>query len=93
MNAFGGICWVLLMGGGAYLFGEEMKRVAGRVELLLVIVATGGLAVGGIIFFRYHRRNWSSARSVPFPGRIDAPASAAMSLTEGHSSLTEELSR
>ena len=50
MNAFGGICWVLLMGGGAYLFGEEMKRVAGRVELLLVIVATG-LAVGGIIFF------------------------------------------
>jgi membrane protein DedA with SNARE-associated domain len=27
MNVIGGICWVLLLGGGAYLFGELMKRV------------------------------------------------------------------
>jgi membrane protein DedA with SNARE-associated domain len=76
MNAFGGICWVLLMGGGAYLFGEQMKRVAGRVELLLVIVAIG-LAVGGIIFFRHHEKELEqrAERAIPGPLR-DAPASA-----------------
>ena len=76
MNAFGGICWVLLMGGGAYLFGEEMKRVAGRVELLLVIVATG-LAVGGIIFFRYHEKELEQRAERDIPGPLmDAPVSA-----------------
>jgi membrane protein DedA with SNARE-associated domain len=76
MNAFGGICWVLLMGGGAYLFGEEMKRVVGRVELLLVIVAIG-LAVGGIIFFRHHEKELEQRAERAIPGPlIDAPASA-----------------
>src|ERR1700694_4945249 len=31
MNALGGICWAALFGGGAYLFGEQMTRVAGAV--------------------------------------------------------------
>jgi len=76
MNAFGGICWVLLMGGGAYLFGEEMKRVAGRVELLLIIVATG-LAVGGIIFFRHHEKELEQRAERAIPGPLmDAPVSA-----------------
>lgn len=30
MNALGGICWALLFGGGAYLFGSQVKRVAAR---------------------------------------------------------------
>ena len=55
MNALGGICWVLLFGGGAYLFGVQMKRVAGPVNLVLLIMAIGLLA-GGIIFFRHHEK-------------------------------------
>ena len=68
MNALGGICWVLLLGGGAYLFGEEMKRVAGPVQLLLLIAAIG-LAAGGIIFFRHHEKELvrRAERSIPGP--------------------------
>src|SRR5258705_842565 len=55
MNALGGICWATLFGGGAYLFGAEMKRVAGPVSLLLLLVAIG-LAAAGIFFFRHHEK-------------------------------------
>jgi membrane protein DedA with SNARE-associated domain len=36
MNAIGGTCWAFLFGGGAYLFGEEMRRVTRPVSLLLL---------------------------------------------------------
>jgi membrane protein DedA with SNARE-associated domain len=55
MNALGGMCWSLLFGGGAYLFGEEIKRVAGPASLLLLVMAACLLAVG-IVFFRRHER-------------------------------------
>lgn len=83
VNAIGGICWVLLLGGGAYAFGEQMKRVAGPIQILLLIVAIC-LAAGGIIFFRHHEKelNLRAERAIPGPLR-DAPPSAAMLLTAG----------
>jgi membrane protein DedA with SNARE-associated domain len=53
MNALGGMCWASLFGGGAYLFGEQMKRVAGPASFLLLVVAIGLLAVGVISFRHY----------------------------------------
>ena len=50
MNAIGGICWASLVGGGVYLFGEEINRLS-VVRLLLLVVALG-LIVAGILFFR-----------------------------------------
>jgi len=80
MNALGGICWVLLLGGGAYLFGEEMKRVAGPVQLLLLIVAIG-LTVGGIIFFRHHEKELVRRAESTIPGPLmGGPARARGSL-------------
>jgi membrane protein DedA with SNARE-associated domain len=77
MNALGGICWVLLLGGGAYWFGEQMKRVAGPIEFLLLIVAIG-LAVGGIIFFRYHEKELVQRAESAIPGPLlVAPADAS----------------
>ena len=55
MNALGGICWATLFGGGAYLFGEKIKLVAGPLSLLLLAVAVG-LVVAGILFFRRHEK-------------------------------------
>ena len=55
MNALGGICWAALFGGGAYLFGEQMKRVAGPVSFLLLVAALG-LVAAGIFFFRHHEK-------------------------------------
>jgi membrane protein DedA with SNARE-associated domain len=55
MNALGGICWALMIGGGAYFFGEQVKRVVGPVSLVLLVVAIG-LVIGGIVFFRHHEK-------------------------------------
>jgi membrane protein DedA with SNARE-associated domain len=77
MNALGGICWVLLLGGGAYVFGEQMKRVAGPFQLLLLIVAIG-LVAGGIIFFRHHEKELVQRAESAIPGPVwnDVPRGA-----------------
>jgi membrane protein DedA with SNARE-associated domain len=73
MNGLGGICWAVLFGGGAYLFGETITQVAGPIGLLLLIAAIG-LAVAGVIFFRHHEKELeeraSTALQVP---RSSAP--------------------
>jgi hypothetical protein len=50
------------------LFGKEMKRVAGSVQLLLLIAAIG-LAAGGFIFFRHQEKELvrRAERSIPGP--------------------------
>jgi membrane protein DedA with SNARE-associated domain len=67
MNALGGICWATLFGGGAYLFGEEVKRVAGPVSLLLLVSAIG-LVAAGIAFFRHHEKELEQRAEAAFPG-------------------------
>jgi hypothetical protein len=59
---------LMLLGGGAYLFGEEMKRVVWPVQLLLLVAAIC-LAVGGIIFFHHHENELvrRAERSIPGP--------------------------
>jgi len=69
VNTLGGICWVMLLGGGAYLFGEQTKRVAGTVNLLLLIVAIG-LVVSSIIFFRYHEKVLVQRAESALPGPL-----------------------
>jgi membrane protein DedA with SNARE-associated domain len=67
MNALGGMCWAVMFGGGAYLFGEQVKRVAGPVSLLLLIAAIGLIAVG-ILFFRHHEKELERLAEAAFPG-------------------------
>jgi membrane protein DedA with SNARE-associated domain len=69
MNALGGVCWASLFGGGAYLFGETIKSVAGPIGALLLAVALG-LIVAGYIFFRRHE------------AELEARASAALAAHE-----------
>jgi len=65
-NALGGLCWATLFGGGAYLFGEQMKRVAGPVSVLLLVSAIG-LVAAGIAFFRHHEKALEQRAAVAFP--------------------------
>jgi membrane protein DedA with SNARE-associated domain len=41
MNALGGICWAALFGGGAYLFGAQVKRVTGPVGFVSFFCESG----------------------------------------------------
>lgn len=66
LNALGGICWAALFGGGAYLFGEQIKRVAGPASLLLLVIAIG-FAAAGILFFRHHEKELEERAKAAFP--------------------------
>jgi membrane protein DedA with SNARE-associated domain len=67
MNALGGICWASLFGAGAYLFGEQLNRVAGPARLLLLAAAIG-LVAAGIFFFRRHERELEQRAEAAIPG-------------------------
>ncbi len=67
MNALGGICWASLFGGGAYLFGAQVKRVTGPASLLLLLAALG-LTAAGIVFFRRHERELEQRAEAALPG-------------------------
>jgi membrane protein DedA with SNARE-associated domain len=69
MNALGGLCWASIFGGGAYLFGEQITRVAGPVSLLLLVVAIG-LVAAGIVFFRRHERELEQRAEAALPGPL-----------------------
>jgi membrane protein DedA with SNARE-associated domain len=72
VNALGGICWAALFGGGAYLFGAQVKRVTGPASLLLVLAAIG-LVAAGIFFFRRHERELERRAEAAFPGPLLQP--------------------
>lgn len=67
MNTLGGICWASLFAGGAYLFGEQVKRMAGPVSLLSLVAAVA-LAAAGIVFFRHHEKELEERAEAAFPG-------------------------
>jgi membrane protein DedA with SNARE-associated domain len=67
MNGLGGICWATLFGVGAYVFGEQARRVAGPVSLLLLIAAIGLVALG-ILYFRHHEQELERLSEAELPG-------------------------
>lgn len=67
MNALGGICWASIVGGGAYLLGVQINRVAGPVRLLLLVAAIGA-AAAGIVFFRRYEEELERRAEAAIPG-------------------------
>ena len=66
MNALGGVCWASVFGFGTYLLGEQMKRVADPVGLLMFAVALI-LIVAGFIFFRRHEKELEERAEAAIP--------------------------
>jgi membrane protein DedA with SNARE-associated domain len=66
MNTLGGICWASLFGMGAYVLGEQIKRVAGPVSVLLLVTAIF-LVIAGIFFFRHHEKELEQRAEAAFP--------------------------
>jgi membrane protein DedA with SNARE-associated domain len=59
MNALGAVAWATLFGGGAYLFGDQMRSVAGPASAALLGAALLAL-VAGFLFLRHHEQALAS---------------------------------
>ena len=70
MNALGGVCWAAAFGFGAYLLGEQMKRVAGPFGLLMFAVAVI-LVIAGFVFFRQHEKELEDRAEAALPRLMD----------------------
>jgi hypothetical protein len=64
---YGGNQLGLIVRRGAYLFGEELRRVTRPVSLLVLITAIG-LIITGVIFFQRHEKEWEQRAEATFPG-------------------------
>jgi len=67
MNALGGLCWAALVGGGAFLFGKEIRRLTGPLSAVLLVVAIA-LVVAGLVYFRRHEKELERRAQIAFPG-------------------------
>ncbi len=55
-NVAGSVVWSALYGGGAYLLGQEAKRVAGPVAISLGVIVVVALLAAGLYAHRRERR-------------------------------------
>ena len=69
MNGLGGITWATLLGGGAYLFGQQIEKVAGPVAIVLLAVVVC-LIVAGYLFFRHHEKELEERALQAFPNAV-----------------------
>jgi membrane protein DedA with SNARE-associated domain len=67
MNAMGGICWAALFGGSAYLFGEQINRVAGPLRLVFLLAGVCA-AAAGILFARRYEEELEQRAEAAIPG-------------------------
>ena len=69
VNTLGGFIWVLVVGSSAYLFGHEMRRIAGPAAVV-VFVATLIFLAALIIFFRRHEKELEARAEAALPGPL-----------------------
>lgn len=66
MNALGGVSWAAVFGFGAYLLGEQIKRIAGPVGLIMFVVAVI-FVIAGFVFFRQHEKELEERANAAIP--------------------------
>lgn len=73
-NALGGIVWATVYGVGGYFLGENVRRLAGPLGIILLILA--GLAIiAGLIFLRRNEKRLEEEAEQAIPGPLDADQS------------------
>ncbi len=71
-NAAGGITWASLFGLAAYIFGEEVHRVARPVGIAALIIAVAAIIAASIFFNRHQERLTAEAEaSLPGPLKVN----------------------
>src|SRR5882762_5717124 len=71
-NAAGGIVWSTLYGVAAYLFGQQLLRLSGKVDLALAIVGVV-VIIGVVIFLRRNEARLQREADAAMPGPLAAP--------------------
>ncbi|PNG24982.1 DedA family protein [Methylocella silvestris] len=55
-NATGGVLWAILMGAGAFFFGDAMHRVSGPLGVLALLFVVAGVVVAAILMRREEKK-------------------------------------
>jgi membrane protein DedA with SNARE-associated domain len=69
VNTLGGFVWVLVVSSSAYLFGHEMRRIAGPAAIV-VLVGTLIFLAALILFFRRHEKELEARAEAALPGPL-----------------------
>jgi len=72
-NMLGGLLWAALYGGGSYLLGSSVQRIAGPVGITLAVLAAASTVVG-VLFLRRHETRLAAKAERAFPGPLAPPA-------------------
>jgi membrane protein DedA with SNARE-associated domain len=70
-NAAGGIIWSTLYGMAAYLLGQQLLRLSGRVDLALAIVGVA-VIIAVIVFLRRNEARLQREADQAMPGPLEA---------------------
>jgi membrane protein DedA with SNARE-associated domain len=71
-NAAGGIVWSTLYGVAAYLLGQQLLRLSGRVDLVLAIVGVA-VIIAVIVFLRRNEARLQREADQAMPAPFEAP--------------------
>jgi membrane protein DedA with SNARE-associated domain len=71
-NAAGGIVWSTLYGVAAYLLGQQLLRLSGRVDLVLAIVGVA-VIIAVIVFLRRNEARLQREADQAMPASLEAP--------------------
>jgi membrane protein DedA with SNARE-associated domain len=71
-NAAGGIVWSTIYGVAAYLLGQQLLRLSGRVDLALAIVGVA-VIIAVIVFLRRNEARLQREADQAMPGPLEVP--------------------
>ena len=71
-NAAGGIIWSTLYGLAAYLLGQQLLRLSGRVDATLAIAGVI-VIIAVIVFLRRNEARLQREADAAMPGRLELP--------------------
>jgi membrane protein DedA with SNARE-associated domain len=69
-NAAGGIIWSTLYGSAAYLLGQQLLRLSGRVDLVLAIIGVA-VIIAAIVFLRRNEARLQREADEAMPGPLE----------------------
>jgi membrane protein DedA with SNARE-associated domain len=71
-NALGGIIWSTIYGVAAYLFGQQLVRLSGEVDLALAVIGIV-IIIGAIVFLRRNEARLQREADEAMPGPLESP--------------------